>query len=73
MLVTFEDRPRTTMLPQRNSDFYSLHNIPYKNYKYLRPPGTINIEQYLEGTYKLGLKTGIWNRALLDKRLDVNK
>jgi hypothetical protein len=34
--------------PRIASNFYSLESIPYKNYKYEKPPGTATVSEFLE-------------------------
>ncbi|CAD8044468.1 unnamed protein product [Paramecium primaurelia] len=73
VLLTLQDRPKTQAdIPERPPEYYNLFNLPYKNYKYQRPPGQINVEEYLEGTYKLGKIIGIWDKNILHKKLNVN-
>ncbi|CAD8061681.1 unnamed protein product [Paramecium sonneborni] len=73
VLHTLQDRPKTQAdLPERPPEYYNLFNLPYKNYKYQKPPGQINVAEYLEGTYKLGKTTGIWDKNILHKKLNVN-
>ncbi|CAD8138795.1 unnamed protein product [Paramecium octaurelia] len=73
VLLTLQDRPKTQAdLPERPPEYYNLFNLPYKNYKYQKPPGQINVAEYLEGTYKLGKTIGIWDKNTLHKKLNVN-
>lgn len=61
-------------MPQRKPDtYYSLQNLPYKNYKYLKPPGKLNVPQYLEGTLKIAQTLGICDRKVLHEKLNPEK
>ncbi|CAD8115010.1 unnamed protein product [Paramecium sonneborni] len=48
--------------------FYNLGSLPYKNYKYEKPPGNATVSEFLEQACRLGQKTGKWNKqSLIDK------
>ncbi|CAD8118716.1 unnamed protein product [Paramecium sonneborni] len=49
-------------------NFYNLCSLPYKNYKYEKPPGNATVSEFLEQACRLGQKTGKWDKqTLIDK------
>ncbi|CAD8197028.1 unnamed protein product [Paramecium octaurelia] len=62
------DRPIDEVKQGHSPNFYNLGSLPYKNYKYEKPPGNATVSQFLEQACRLGQKTGRWDKqCLIDK------
>ncbi|CAK92871.1 unnamed protein product (macronuclear) [Paramecium tetraurelia] len=67
------DRPIDEVRQGHSPNFYNLCSLPYKNYKYEKPPGNATVSQFLEQACKLGQKTGRWDKQSLIGKFNPDK